>query len=135
MIEHVNWWAILVCGIINWVVGAIWYSPAFFYNAWKTENKLTDEYIKEHMKPARTYGLSLVLSLLISWFMAFVFKDKETGGLHGALEGLHFGFFFCAAIFCVIALFEQKTWRYMAINGGYILVYFTLIGFILGAWR
>lgn len=135
MESQLNVWAILVCGVVNWVVGALWYSPVMFYNAWKIENKLTDEYIKEHMKPARTYGISLVLSLLISWFMAFVFHGKATSGLDGALEGLHYGVFFCAAIFCVIALFEQKTWRYMAINGGYIIVYFTLIGFILGAWK
>jgi hypothetical protein len=33
------------------------------------------------------------------------------------------------------ALFEQRSWKYILINVGYITVYLTLIGFILGVWR
>ena len=39
------------------------------------------------------------------------------------------------AMFIVIALFEQRSLKYMAINCGYITVYFAVIGFILGVWR
>ncbi|MCB9237428.1 MAG: DUF1761 domain-containing protein [Flammeovirgaceae bacterium] len=45
------------------------------------------------------------------------------------------GFGWAAAIFTAIALFEQKSWKYIMINSGYIIVYFTVIGFILGLWR
>jgi hypothetical protein len=37
--------------------------------------------------------------------------------------------------FAIIALFEQRSWKYILINGGFITVYLTLIGFILGLWR
>jgi hypothetical protein len=36
---------------------------------------------------------------------------------------------FSALIFSVVALFEQRSWKYILINGGYITIYFTLIGF------
>lgn len=35
----------------------------------------------------------------------------------------------------VNALFEQKSGRYLLINGGYWVVVFTLMGAILGAWQ
>jgi hypothetical protein len=53
----------------------------------------------------------------------------------GATAGFLTGFGFCALIFAIIALFEMRSWKYIFINGGYIIVYFTIIGLILGAWR
>lgn len=37
--------------------------------------------------------------------------------------------------FAIIALFERRSWKYILINGGFLAVYFTLIGFVLGAWQ
>ena len=45
------------------------------------------------------------------------------------------GFGWAAMIFAIVAIFEQKSLKYILINGGYITVYFTLVGLILGAWR
>ena len=52
-----------------------------------------------------------------------------------ATEGHDDGPLRATLIFAVIALFEQRTWKYILINGGFITVYFTLIGFILGLWQ
>ncbi|CAN5340047.1 hypothetical protein BH20ACI2_BH20ACI2_22190 [soil metagenome] len=38
-------------------------------------------------------------------------------------------------MFIIIALFEQRSFKYVAINSGYMIVYFAIIGFILGIWR
>ena len=35
----------------------------------------------------------------------------------------------------VVALFEQRPWKYSVINGGYLTVALTVMGLILGAWR
>jgi hypothetical protein len=40
-----------------------------------------------------------------------------------------------ATIFATIALFEQRSWKYVFINGGYMTVYFTLAGLVIGIWR
>jgi hypothetical protein len=53
----------------------------------------------------------------------------------GTTAGFLAGFGFSALIFSIVALFEQRSWKYILINGGYITIYFTLIGFILGIWR
>lgn len=132
---YINHWAVLVCGIANLALGAIWYSPALFYKPWMKENGFTEEFIKKSFNPMRMYGLGFLLSIIISYNLAFFLGDAETDAAWGATAGFLAGFGFSALIFAIVALFEQKSWKYICINGGYITVYFTLIGFILGAWR
>lgn len=131
---HINHLAVFVCAIANLAVGALWYSPALFYRAWQKENKLSDEDIKKS-NPAKTYGLGFVLALVISYNLAFFLGDDKTDWIWGTTAGFLAGFGWAAMVFTIIALFEQRSWRYILINGGYIVVYFTLIGFILGIWR
>lgn len=131
---YINHWAVLVCTVSNLVLGAIWYSPMLFYKAWMKENNFTEDDIKK-VNPVKTYSLTLVFSLIISYNLAFFLGDAKTDMVWGATAGFLAGFGFSALIFSVVALFEMRSWKYMLINGGYITVYFTLIGFILGTWR
>jgi hypothetical protein len=130
----INHWAVLLCAVFNLILGAIWYSPALFYNAWKQENKLTDEQIK-HSNPTKTYGITFLLAYLMSYNLAFFLGDAKTDWQWGLTAGFLAGFGWAAAIFTVIALFEQKSWKYIFINGLYITIYFSAIGLILGIWR
>ena len=130
----INHWAVLVCAVFNMILGAIWYSPALFYKAWMTANQLTEEDLaKANM--LKMHGISFVLSLLMSYNLAFFLGDEATDWQWGMTAGFLAGFGWAAAIFTVIALFEQKSWKYILINGGYIVLYFTIIGLILGLWR
>lgn len=131
---YINHWAVLVCAIANLALGALWYSPLLFYKAWMKENKFTDEDIKK-VNPAKTYSITLVLSVIISYNLAFFLGDDKTDMAWGTTAGFLAGFGFSALIFSIVALFEQRSWKYILINGGYITIYFTLIGFILGTWR
>ncbi len=130
----INHWAVLVCAVTNMLLGALWYSPLLFYKVWMKENKLTEEQLKK-MNPAKVYGLSFLLAVLISYNMAFFLADEKTDMIWGITAGFLTGFGFAALIFIIIALFEQRSWKYIFINSGYIIIYFTLVGFILGAWR
>jgi Protein of unknown function (DUF1761) len=131
---HINHLAVIVCAIANLALGALWYSPVLFYNAWKKENNLTDEQLKK-INPAKVYGLSFILSVIVSYNMAFFLGDSKTDMAWGTTAGFLTGFGFAALIFAIVALFEMRSWKYIFINGGYITIYFTIIGFILGTWR
>ena len=131
---YINHWAVFVCAVANLVVGAIWYSRPLFYNGWKKENGLTDEDIQK-ANPAKLYTITFVLALIISYNLAFFLGDEKTDWIWGLSAGFLAGFGWSTTIFTAIALFEQRTWKYILINGGYITIYFTLIGFILGIWR
>lgn len=130
----INHWAVITCAVFNLMLGAIWYSPALFFNAWKAENGLSDEQLK-NASPLKMHGTAFLLSLMMSYNLAFFLGDANTDWQWGMTAGFLAGFGWAAAIFTVIALFEQKSWRYILINGFYIVIYFTVIGLILGAWR
>ena len=132
---HINHWAVFTCAIANLILGALWYSPMLFYRAWMKENNFTDEDIRKNFNPAKTYGLTLLLSIIISYNLAFFLGDEKTDMVWGTAAGFLAGFGFSALIFSIVSLFERRSWKYILINGGYITVYFTLIGFILGSWR
>ena len=131
---HINHFAVIVCAIANLALGALLYSPAMFYHAWKKENGLTDEQLKK-LNPPKVYGLSFILALLISYNMAFFLGDDKTDMAWGTTAGFLAGFGFSALIFTIIGLFEMRSWKYILINGGFITLYFTIVGFILGVWR
>lgn len=130
----INHWAVFVCAACNLALGAIWYSPLMFYKTWKKENNLTDEQLKT-INPAKVYGIACLLSVIISYNMAFFLGDNKTDMAWGTTAGFLTGFGFGALIFTVVSLFEMRSWKYIFINGGYITLYFTIIGFILGSWR
>jgi hypothetical protein len=130
----INHIAVFVCALLNLGLGALWYSPVLFYKSWLAETKLTEEQLARQ-NPAKTYGLVFLFSWIISYNLAFFLGDSATDAAWGAAAGFLAGFGWSTLIFAIIALFEQKSWKYILINGGFITVYFTLIGFILGIWR
>ena len=131
---YINHLAVFVCAILNLVLGALWYSPILFYKAWLKETGLTDEQLNKS-NPLKTYGLTFVFSLVISYNLAFFLGDAGTTALWGATSGFLAGFGWATLIFAIISFFEKRSWKYILINGGFITLYFTLIGFILGVWR
>lgn len=131
---YINHLAVIVCAVLNLALGALWYSPLMFYRTWMKENKFNEEDIKK-VNPAKTYSLTVIFSLIICYNLAFFLGDAKTDMVWGLTAGFLAGFGFSALIFSVIALFEMRSWKYILINGGYIMVYFSLVGLILGAWR
>jgi hypothetical protein len=130
----INHWAVLVSAVFSLVLGALWYSPALFYKGWQKESGVTDEQIKA-AKPARNYSIAFILAYIISYNLAFYLGDEATDWKWGLTAGFLAGFGFAATMFAVIAVFEYRSLKYVLINAGYMIVYFTAIGFILGAWR
>ena len=131
---HINHIAVVVCAVMSLVIGGLWWSPLLFAKAWQRENGLSDEQIAK-ANPLKNFGLSFLLAWLMSYNLAFFLAAPGTTWQWGLAAGLLTGVGWVAAMFIVIALFEQRSLKYMLINGGYIVVYFAVIGFILGAWR
>lgn len=139
----INWLAVFVAGISSFVLGGVWYSPALFGKAWMAENQKTVEDVQRGNK-GKIFGWSLILSLIMAANLAMLLADspahcpvdcaQKTDIAWGATAGFLAGLW----IFCgiaIVSLFEQKTARYIFINGGYMLVALTLMGAIIGLWR
>jgi Protein of unknown function (DUF1761) len=131
---YLNHLAVFVCALLSLVVGALWYSPLLFFKAWQKQSGLSDEQVAK-ANPLKTYSLTLVLAWIISYNLAFFLGDSKTNWRWGLAAGLLAGVGWAATMFVIISLFEQRSLKYMLINGGYITVYFALIGLVLGIWR
>lgn len=60
-----NFWGILVGGVIHWVVGALWYSPLLFGNIWAKAKKIDLESSEHGASP-----LMYMSGLLVGWVLA-----------------------------------------------------------------
>ncbi len=129
----VNWLAVLVAGISAFILGGLWYSPPFFGKAWMKENSFSDEIVQKGNK-GKIFGWSIILALVMAANLSMFLADPKTTLAWGTTAGFLSGIW----VFCgiaIIGLFEQKSARYIFINGGYQLVALTLMGAIIGVWR
>ncbi|MEP4547562.1 MAG: DUF1761 domain-containing protein [Saccharospirillum sp.] len=133
-VATLNIWAILLASLIGFAVGALWYSPLLFANVWMREAGLDEEKIKSANMP-KIFGLSFIFLLIMAYCLAMFLNTPEINAGTGALYGFFTGFGWLLFAFGVTGLFEQRSWRYILIHGGYWTVVFTLMGLILGAWR
>lgn len=131
---YINHIAVFVCALMSLVVGALWWSPLLFAKAWQKEVGLSDEQLKK-ANPLKTFGGSFLLAYIVSYNLAFFLGAPGTTWQWGVAAGLLAGVGWVVTMFVIIGLFEQRSMKYLLINCGYIIVYFALIGFILGIWR
>lgn len=130
---YINHIAVLVCAVMSLLIGGLWWSPLLFARSWQAENGLTDEQLAKANMP-KTFGLTFLLAYLMSYNLAFFLAAPGTTWQWGIAAGLLTAIW-VVGMFTVIALFEQRSFKYIAINCGYMVVYFAVIGFILGIWR
>jgi membrane-associated HD superfamily phosphohydrolase len=131
---YINHLAVAVCALSSLVVGGIWYSPLLFSKTWQKEAGLSNEQIAKSNK-ILIFGITLLLGFVMSYNLAFFLGDSKTDWQWGLTAGFLAGFGWAALSLAVISLFELRSLKYILINGGYLTVWFSLIGFILGIWR
>jgi hypothetical protein len=159
-----NFYAVLVAALSSFIVGFIWYNPKVFGTIWMQESGMTDEKAKNG-NMAKIFGLTFVYSLMLAFIMqsltihqmgalgmvggpklaatalpsyaAFMadYKDAFRSFKHGALHGFMSGIFLALPIVAINGLFEQKSWKYIAISAGYWTVIMTIMGAIVCGWK
>jgi hypothetical protein len=128
-----NWWAIIVAGLVGFGIGGLWYSPVLFAKQWMKENGFTEAQLKQGANMALIFGGATVLTVLCAYSVA---RLMVIGG--GWQAGAKVGLFMGAAVACALGvdyLFERKTLTLWFINAGHFVVTFVAMGAIIGAWR
>ena len=129
---EINIWAIITAAVASLVLGGLWYSPMLFGKAWQREVGLSDEELaKGNM--AVILGSTLVLCFVASFVFAMFLGPRPPLAL-GLGAGFSAGLCWVSASFGINYLFERKSFKLFAINGGYHTLQFTLIGLILALW-
>lgn len=130
--QGINWLAVLVAAVSTFILGGLWYGP-LFGKAWMRASGVTEE-MARNANTARTMGVSFVLELIIAAVLAAFIGPEASFGFAVAAAAAA-GLFWVATALGVIYLFEQRSFGHWAINAGYQIIAFTLIGVILGIWR
>lgn len=138
--HSLNWLAILASAIASMVLGFLWYSPLLFAKAWTREmgydpndNAKMDE-MKKSAGPA--YAGSLAASLLSAFTLALILHGMRADSLHfGLMASFHIWLGFVATVQFTGALFAKQSMKLFAINTGYQLVCYLVMGAILVTWK
>ena len=138
--HHLNWLAILVAAISTMVVGFLWYSPMLFAKAWMREmgydpnDKAKIQEMQKSAGPA--YAGSFLASLLSAFTLALILHGMREGNLHlGLTLGFHVWLGFVATVQLTGALFMKQSMKLFAINTGYQLVCYLVMGATLAVWQ
>ena len=132
--SNINYLAVIVAALSTFLLGGLWYSPLLFGKAWMRANKFSEEDLQSFSK-ARMFGWSFVFSLIMAVNLAMFLAAPNTNLTWGMTAGALAGFGWVAMAIAIIGVFENRSWAYILINGGYMTVAFVVMGAIIGAWR
>lgn len=130
LLQNVNYLAVLVATIAAFVIGAVWYSPMLFGNAWMKELGIKPGKEKKGM------GALMAKSFLVTFIMATTLAlFSPAGWYEGLSTGAILGFGIGAMTGVNNMIYEMKSSQLMLINAGYVLMMFLAMGAIIGAWQ
>ena len=128
-----NYPAVVVCAIVYWLLGGLWYA-VLFGKQWGTMERLTDAQMTAN--PTRQYIITFFLNLLIAFVLAqiCIWRNANTAA-RGAAIGVLLWFGFVGPTALATYMYEFRPMELFAINEFYPLAGLCLMGAILGAWR
>lgn len=162
MIQY-NPYPIFASSIIPLLVGAIYYNPKVLGTAWMNACGLHEEFLKQ-ANMLKIFGFTFLLGILLAGFImpnvlhslhvfsqvaeaapdspamrdAIAFYTNYGGNFltfkHGVLHGVMTALFGVWPVLGIVALFERKSWKYIAIHLGYWVIVFALMGGVICAF-
>lgn len=138
---HINWTAVIIAVVANFVLGFLWYTP-LFGKVWGKEMGFN----MDQKPPAGALAKGMIFMVIGNFFMAFVFAhniavwNPVTWGLPpspmspmanvmSASIFTWLGFYFPGDLGTVA--WEMKSWKLFFINTGYHLVSLFVVASIL----
>lgn len=128
----INWLAVIVAGVVYFMIGGLWYSVLFTKLFLKYRNATPEEL----SGPPYEYIATVVIDLISALVLAVVLKalgitDLGTGVLISVLIGFGIG----STSTLTFAIYSGPHKALWLIYTGYQLVAFAVMGAILTLWR
>ncbi len=142
---EINYFAVLVAGVVAMIVGALWYGPLFGKlwiegMGWDPNNKAQMDKMKSAAGPA--YFQMFIGALLMAFVFAHVlwaFDAALTEKMSAVSAGLQGGFYMWLGFILPVKygdkIWNGKAFKYVAIDLGYWLVLLFINGVIISAWK
>lgn len=128
----INLNAVIVAAIASFLLGGIWYGPAFG-KLWQSLVGLSDEDLANSGHPAKIFGAAFVLTFIQALMLSAVIPaapDIEVGLVYALVIGVSF----VATAFGVNYLFSRRPRGLFAIDTCFNILQFALMGAIIGAF-
>jgi hypothetical protein len=144
--SSINWLAVIVCVLVNMIVGFAWFNPKTFFPMWwkaigKTgQSDVPDNMMGGSMSMGMVWGLVVLAAIVQAVFMALMVNAMGSmmpGGptlVSGATAGFMLWLGFVAPASLTNKLFADQPKAWVLEAGNHLLVY-VLMGAILGAWH
>lgn len=129
------WAEVFIAALSAVVLGGLWYGPLFGAR-WRALNQLGDDDIAGSPKVlilSLVFALNFFLAMMMSLFIE-VAMMLGSGALTGALFGGFLAAVFVLPVLATNYLFARKPLSLYAIDIGYRVLQFALMGAIMGAW-
>jgi uncharacterized protein DUF1761 len=131
---RINYVAVLVCGLLYWLLGAVWYGVLFGMR-WMALEGITMAQAQKSGAPV-AYVVSFLLGLLMAYVLAHVcaWRNVRTAS-GGASMGVLMWIGFIGPVTFTTNMFEGRPKMLFAINSFYPLVGLWIMGIVLGLWK
>lgn len=130
----VNFLAVIVAAIVQFALGALWYSNTMFAQAWMADNNIKPGDIKQGtVDMALRYGSTLILFFLVSWVLAALLQVATVAQAVNASVVIGLGLVACSM--AIHYIYENKTLRLFIINAGYNVFGLIIAAIILTLWK
>ena len=122
---------LIIGGVFNMVLGALWYSNVLFAKPWMEESGVTDEQITDTTGMGKVYGLTLLMALVTSYVIGFIVTNLGLVNLGQSLL-LAIILWLGADLPMIIKNwgFEQRSLKLGFINHSYQLVVYLVIAIL-----
>jgi len=133
---NVNYWAVLVAGVVYFVLGGLWYSPILFAKPWMAALGKTAEQIRQQGGAVGAYVISFIGSLISAFVLAMFVRMQAPASLQSGLTtGFFVWFGFVATTVAPPYFYEDRSKKIYLMYAGYTLVGFLLMGGLLSVWQ
>jgi hypothetical protein len=130
---QINWLSVIVATLAAFGLGSLWYSPVLVGKAWQSEIKMSDEDIKDANMPM-IFGGAFILNFIAAVVLD-MFLGKDATLVFGLIAGLLVAIAWIATALGTNYLFSRKSLKLFLIDAGYYIIYYAVMGIILGAWK
>jgi hypothetical protein len=130
--NNINWLSVLVASVSAFAIGSLWYSSFLVGKVWQKELKLSDDDIKNTNMPM-IFGLAFLMEFIAAMVLD-MFIGREATLWSGLAAGALVSIAWVATSIGTNYLFARRSFRLFLIDSGYFVIFFVVIGAILGAW-
>jgi hypothetical protein len=129
----VNYLAVVVAALANYIIGSLWYG-VLFRKAWLKLAGLSEMKVSVLSVVAGLIG-ALLTSYVLQHSLVFGNTYLKTSGVSGGLMGAFYLWLgFVAPVTVGVVIYEKKPWMYWIVNNAYWLISLLVMGTILSVW-